>query len=333
MLDYRKGDIDMRENIFGFNGAKKVEFYNRMVANSAKATAKLYKRVLINMIDVVERENKKEWMDFSEDMVDASFFSLNSTSKMGLQSYLSIIKDYLSATTPKDNIRHKGYDYTIQLGADDMEKYINRAGEDMRYLTPNEFEELVVDGIGDPLGKAIMILLYNGVKGEDFNDICNIKVNDIDLDTGIVVYGGNKLLKLNDKYTNIFREAIKSDSYIVYDYNGVSTKISDFAFSKEGYFIRRRVHPKKQGDIIEKPDKGYITRLLGDFMKGIKNSYLTGQSCYNSGTVLRMLEWCNMKVPTTSQWSKYKEKTGATISLNTSQTVAKIFLRKLGEES
>lgn len=309
---------------------KKRDFLLMINKNKPTKTTKLYLSVLKNVVDEAEKINKREWMNFTHEMVDSAFVEIQSTSKIALQSYLSIIKHYLSSTTPQTDEVKMGHRYTMDLTKDDLGQYINSMGEQYRYVTPKELKDMIENKPMDSLCKSLFVLLYLGVKGKGFNEICSIMDRDIDLKTGEIKVDGKVLCVIPSEYIEYFEETMDEELYIRYDTDGEILTTSNVN-TDSPYFVKRRIG--KSTDCDAAPDSTLISNTLVDAKKSIKNPYITPISIYLSGEAYRLIQRCGMKMPTNQDLKAFREETGSTLSFVSMKTVCGILLEKLGIET
>lgn len=310
---------------FKFKENEKKEFLLKDIDKRPIKTVEFY-IAGIKYLNKAEEDNGREWEDFTPTMLNDALYDMNATSLNSLQAITTVIKDYLQDTTVQTIDAKDGYINTIELNGDTLKQYVDVAGQELRYITHEEFDDIIFNQAGDPMGKSIFILLYHGVKGTGFKDIYELKVKDINFNTG-EVYRDKKLLAVIPmKYMDIMKEATEEENFIVYDKNGNIEKEKQLT-SPTGFFIRR---VKWGVRMYQNPDRTLIARLIKDYCQSINNNYVDGQSVYNSGDVYRLIEHCGMKMPTNKQWREWKEITGSTLSYATTFTAAEIILKKLG---
>lgn len=316
---------------FAYRKEEKINFLLNVNENSPEKTTKLYMSIMKKTIDMAEQLNGREWMDFSKDMVDGAFIMIEAKSIITLQSYLSIIKDYLTATTPDSDNYQTGYNYTLSIDKDGLKQYINPMGERNRYVTPQEFDDMIKNRPVDPLGKSLFVLLYLGVKGKQFKEICDIKDKDIDLETGIIkARDGSILCTIPKDYITYFDQALEASYYYRYDNNGKIINESEISKASD-FFVKRRVG--KSNDKSAAPDTSLISNTMTDAQKSIRNKYITPVSIYLSGEAYRLIQRCGMKMPTNQDLKAFREETGSTLSFVSMKTVCGILLEKLGIET
>ena len=316
--------------MYRFDNELKFNFIDSIKKHREKNTVRLYE-VMLAKIDDAEIINGYELKYFNEKEIDLFFITLNAKSKSSLNTYLSILKDYLTFTTDYDNTLMTGFNYVMQMSGNDLEQFINVVGIEMRYITPKELSEIISIPIGDALCKAITILLFHGIKGEVFSDILNIKTEDVDIENGIIYKGVDVLFNIPKEYLHIFKESISGNKFIEWNVDGKIKR--ELELVDNGYLIRRNINPRRDFDFTAKPDKNLLNRRMLQYYESIGYPYLSVQSIYNSGIVYRMLEYNNFEQLDYRVIEEYLSLTGENISYNTAIGVSKVLLKKLKGET
>ena len=315
--------------MYRFDNELKLNFIDGIRKNRKKNTVRLYE-VLLSKIDEAEIINRCELKYFNEKQIDSFFITLNAKSKSSLNTYLSILKDYLTFTTEYDNTLMTGFNYVMEMSGNDLEQFINTIGIEMRYITPKELSEIISIPIGDALCKVITILLFHGIKGEAFSDILNIKIEDIDIDNGVIYKGTDVLFNIPKEYLQIFKEAILGNKFVEWNVDGKIKR--ELELVDNGYLIRRNINPRRDFDFTAKPDKNLLNRRMLQYYESIGYPYLSVQSIYNSGIVYRLLEYNNFEPLDYRVIEEYLNLSGENISYNTSICISKVLLKKLKGE-
>lgn len=328
---------------FTFRGDVKRKFltnvWKKSKENNTSKTISLYISVVAGIIEEEERKNKKEWMNFIEDQVDDAFINMDATSIITLQSYLTIIKDYLAATTPDGDILLRGFDYTINLTKQDMIRngYIDNYGEREQFLTEKELDDIVLNGYGDCNAKIIAILLFNGVKGEKFSDIGNIRDVDVDINNKVIYkQNGEVLCEIDDKYLHLFEELLHKEHYHVYDANGKIKKTAEYAHpvsenKVEGLpFLKRTKY--RNNNSLEPIDQPIIGKRIAELGESVKNYYINPTSIYNSGLVYKLLKENDFNEVSFSDLEKFREEENVKLSFANMKRITRVLLDKIREE-
>ena len=315
--------------MYRYDNELKLNFIDSIKNYREKNTVRLYE-VLLSKIDDAEIINGCELKYFNEKQIDSFFIALNAKSKSSLNTYLSILKDYLTFTTDYDNTLMTGFDCIMKMSGNDLEQFINTIGIEMRYITPKELSEIISIPIGDALCKAITILLFHGIKGEAFSDILNIKVEDIDIENAVIYKGTDVLFNIPKEYLHIFKEAILGNKFVEWNVDGKIKR--ELELVDNGYLIRRNINPRRDFDFTAKPDKNLLNRRMLQYYESIGYPYLSVQSIYNSGIVYRLLEYNNFEPLDYRVIEEYLNLSGENISYNTSICISKVLLKKLKGE-
>ena len=315
--------------MYRFDNELKLNFIDGIRKNRKKNTVRLYE-VLLSKIDEAEIINRCELKYFNEKQIDSFFIALNAKSKSSLNTYLSILKDYLTFTTEYDNTLMTGFNYVMEMSGNDLEQFINTIGIEMRYITPKELSEIISIPIGDALCKVITILLFHGIKNEAFSDILNIKIEDIDIENGVIYKGTDVLFNIPKEYLQIFKESISGNKFVEWNVDGKIKR--ELELVDNGYLIRRNINPRRDFDFTAKPDKNLLNRRMLQYYESIGYPYLSVQSIYNSGIVYRLLEYNNFEPLDYRVIEEYLSLSGENISYNTSICISKVLLKKLKGE-
>lgn len=314
--------------MYRYDNELKLNFIDSIKNYREKNTVKLYE-VMLAKIDDAEIINGCELKYFNEKQIDSFFITLNAKSKSSLNTYLSILKDYLTFTTEYDNTLMTGFNYVMEMSGNDLDQFINTIGIEMRYITPKELSEIISIPIGDALCKAITILLFHGIKGEAFSDILNIKIEDIDIENGVIYKGVNVLFNIPKEYLHIFKQSISGNKFVEWTVDGKIKR--ELELVDNGYLIRRNINHRRNFDFTAKPNKNLLNRRMLQYYESIGYPYLSVQSIYNSGIVYRMLEYNNFEPLDYRVIEEYLSLSGENISYNTAIGVSKVLLKKLKE--
>ena len=315
--------------MYRYDNELKLNFIDSIKNYREKNTVRLYE-VLLSKIDDAEIINGCELKYFNEKQIDSFFIALNAKSKSSLNTYLSILKDYLTFTTEYDNTLMTGFNYVMEMSGNDLEQFINTIGIEMRYITPKELSEIISIPIGDALCKVITILLFHGIKNEAFSDILNIKIEDIDIENGVIYKGTDVLFNIPKEYLQIFKESISGNKFVEWNVDGKIKR--ELELVDNGYLIRRNINPRRDFDFTAKPDKNLLNRRMLQYYESIGYPYLSVQSIYNSGIVYRLLEYNNFEPLDYRVIEEYLSLSGENISYNTSICISKVLLKKLKGE-
>lgn len=332
--------------IYEKNGAdrKKKDFLKSLLLETApedisENTIELYIYVLKNIVDKEEYQNGMEWCDFSKTMVDSKITNLEAKSPVTLYSYISIIKTYLIKTTPQGDVSKTGYDYTMGLDIEELKKFINQAAVTDRYISYKQFKDIVANKRVDAGIKALIVLLWHGIKGINYDDVLSLTVDKIDLENKkIYREDGSILWEIPQEYIKVFQDAMETNDYKYYDSTGNLVQEKGFytyeqyeMAGKPKWFIRRMPR-KRVKEWFAKPDITLVSTRVKDMRAAIGNQYIDSQSIHISGDAYRILEMNGFQPMTRQDWTIYREmRPESKISLNTAKLACDVILEKINK--
>ena len=337
-----KAMIEKIPFIYDENGAdrKKKDFLKTLLLeNTPENSMEMYIHVLRNIVDTEEYENNMEWCNFSKTMVDARITNLQAKSPITLYSYISIIKTYLMRTTPQGDVAKTGYEYTMSLDIEDLKEFINKAAVTDRYISYKQFEEIVANDKVDAGIKALIVLLWHGIKGTNYDDILSLTIDNIDLENRkIYKEDGSILWVIPKEYVKIFKDAMETNDYKYYDSTGKLVQEKGFhtyeEYEKAGqpkWFIRRMPRTRVK-TWFAKPDITLISTRVKNMRDAIGNQYIDSQSIHNSGEAYRILEMNGFNEMVRQDWVTYRElRPESRISLNTAKLACDVILAKINK--
>ena len=314
---------------FAYKTEEKIKFLLKDVETRPIKTITFY-IAGIRYLNKAEEDNGREWEDFTPTMLDNALYAIDATSLNSLCSITTVIRDYLFETRVQTIEDKYAYKRTMTLTSEELEGYVNTAGQELKYLIPSEFDDIIFNRPGDSMCKSIFILLYYGVKGKSFKDIQELKIENINFETGEIYNdNGDLLATIPKRYIYVLKEASEEELFTMYNVDG-SIKRQKILIQPTGYLLRTVQWRTTKN---KKPTKLLISNMLDEYLSCIGNEYVTGQSIYNSGEVYRFLKHYGIERPTGKmgkEWREWRELTGSTLSYATMFSASKIILKKLG---
>lgn len=247
------------------------------IEEQKKGTVIFYKYVF-QISSTTEDKLNKDIYDFKDHELRSLLNSYKNGSITSAQSVKSVLKQYL------DYCVHNGYIEVNLLqdlsGYDDLIQFVDKTAQEQKYISREQFEELIIKSINFQ-DKFSIAMPWYGFKGEKNCEIINLKVSDVnEAETTIYIENRNKIYKIDDYLMNIIIGAIKEDEYkkllLIEDsksHNNINCKIypNDYVMRVSGKQVNE---PAKQINVISR-----LNRIREDF----GNEYLTTTSILNSG--------------------------------------------------
>lgn len=199
--------------IFRIEQDKKLNYIEYIKQRNETKTFELYKK-LIDKLD--EYEEYKGVLARNMTKIDfLNFFTmLNSSSLSVLFTYKSAINSYLIYDSDIQQFT-MGILELAKITPDELISCINKNAESMQFITEEEYYKILRGDKGNWQDKLVLVLLWNGIKGErNFDEILNLKNEDVDLKNHSI-YVNNRVVKLDtDLELEIIKNAMEEKVYI-----------------------------------------------------------------------------------------------------------------------
>ncbi|MGL6174883.1 MAG: hypothetical protein ACRC1P_09800 [Cellulosilyticaceae bacterium] len=259
--------------------------YLNKIKNTMMERSYILVRATLKKLDLYEEKAGMSIRQMNEVYVEDMLKSFDSGSSNSLVVMFNIIKNYVFdyvATTKNDCI---GFTTLDSMTMDQVAACVSKNKANTKYLTYNEYMDIVNDELLDPQAKVIFVLIWNGIRGKEYADLRNVKESDVDVD--------NKTIKVNDRvYTfskkemEVIEEAIYTYEYTVFDQEGnVSkhNKLEDTA----GYLVKRAISKINYG---EEPTSETIVKVRIKNLADQLGINTTGLSVEISSRVWHIME-------------------------------------------
>ena len=211
----------------------------------------------------------------------------------------------------------KGLSYTTTCGyISILNKILNKESNENRF-SMSEYEadikskgymkkeELIdiINMLDSDQDKFILMALFNGIAGKQLSELINLKINQVDLDKGIINLD-DRVVYMDEDFKKITRAAIEQKKGIVISCDEFSLSKLEYDFNMDSeYVIKVRPYYKNNYGLSTISYAGIRTRLydIGDYL-GVD---IIASSIEKSGYLYRMdkagKEWTVAKA---REWSK-----------------------------
>jgi integrase len=234
----------------------------------------------------------KDIYDFNREELDSLFFVFDSKSKDSVASRISIISKYIDFAIEQGFLK-TGINLTKNfVGQEYYEKFVSKVAERKKYLSKEQFEDLLEFCVNDQ-DRAIFVLLYEGARGRQeeensLEELINLKLSDCNLETNEVTLtrnnGETRTIVVSNETMEILKFADAQEKYL--KSNG---EVSDWMKAKKNdkMMLHQNGHILKPtgitdfGLISEQSIKQRITGIR----KRYGNPFITISSIWYSGMV------------------------------------------------
>lgn len=309
---------------FYVDNEKKVMYLKNLKINYKTKT---YNRYLIglNKLDSFEKEknlsasnmNKYDFIEFLS--------SYNSSSLNSLYSYKSEISSYLKFIKSNNQFE------VDEINQYDLTECINFNAES--FITEKEYHDILENKKGNWQDKLAVVLLWNKIKGKNnFNNLLNIKISDVDLYNKTINDNG-KITHLQEFEIEIVKKAINEQVYIrtTKEKNEISEVKVDFLTGD--YLVKATVGTTNK--MVETNQCTYGTfknRMNKYFNLVLKKTGLTNARVFKSSVFYYMLRDFGRKL-TTSEMEEYAANKNIEFTPSNCYRIQDIMYEKMEKEN
>lgn len=230
-----------------------------------------------------ERLFNKDLFEFSTNELDQLFKSFSSISYHGMASRISIVIKYI------DYCIRNGYsDNSLNLAKgfysrEKQEEYVNKIAQDKKFIDEEQLK-LIEDFCVNSQDALIFRLLFESVKGENLEELINLKISDCDFDSNTLLLtknsGENRMLLVSDTCMDLIQEA--SSQKIYYKNNGevkINIRAEQCGLAASDYILR----PCSKERL--KISQSVLNHRLKKIAELYDNPYLTPTNIWFSGMI------------------------------------------------
>lgn len=218
---------------------KRRDFLKTITTDSTRRAFEL----IFNKVKPFEEDIEKTIEDMNyEELLELLNNVLVGKSVESTNVKLSNVRKYLKFTGNKE---------ILKLNKDDVKRAVENMSKgnelDIRYISDKELNK-AMNRLDNDIDRAIIMLIHNGVYGNMITELQNLKVKDIDLESGTITLP-NRKVKLNERDTEILREGMTQvEYYQVAKSNGTESAIESFHFNMESEYLIKTKPTKRTDD-------------------------------------------------------------------------------------
>lgn len=268
-----------------------------------------------DVVKMMEEKRDKDLYEFSRDELLQLIGELNPSSPQAAITQLSVIRKYIDFAIVNGYLT-TGINFANLIKPEDIDGVVNKQAMELKYVTKEEIID-ITNSLNNAIDAALLMLLFEGIKGERLSEITNLKKEDVNYNNNELKLIDNnnniRYKKVSDKTINILNEASKQIDYLVI----VDTAKRSLEFVKQlqdtDYIIRttsiKDNNPAKYRTLLAK---------LRSIKNELGNPYLTVTSIWESGMInyaKEMMEQNNITELTTEHYKKISKWAGRSESL------------------
>jgi integrase len=268
----------------------KYNFYNenlkkRFLEEKPTQTQNFYGYVLSKACNM-EELLQKDIHDFTLNELITLRQSYNNRSFTVVLSIKSVLTQYIDFCIEQGYVKSK-INYLKGVGGkEDIIKYVDNIAKNKKFISEEELYE-IENLCYNAQDAVIFNLLFNGVKGENSEELINLKILDCDFTNNTLILtkmnGDSRTIKVSDRTMELIKDAINQDKYFKNNGEECAAKAQTWNIIETEYVVRtagKTADKAKPSNIISRINK--IKTFWG-------NPYLTVTSIWYSG----MLNYAN----------------------------------------
>ena len=219
--------------------------------------------LLFKKIDDYEKEKGLVFEEFTEEQfIEFTKEKLIGKSGASANVKVNLLKKYINSLG-KDFVKLKRNDL-MKMTEDKLNQTSEQNESDIKYVEWKELDKNI-NKIENAIDIAIIYLLRYGVSGNQFIELRNLKVDDIDLYNKIV-HLKDRDVEIDDKVADILKDAIRQDKYVTMVHNEDAVKLNDYDFNMNcEYLIKQRPMDRNDGGLDPYGFSGFTAKTYRIF--------------------------------------------------------------------
>ena len=255
-----------------YNAKQKQDF----IDSYAGITADNFIQNLFKKCEVIEKELGKDVCNFLKPEILRLFTFFNSSTSQILIVYRSYLRQYTdyccSNGLSKDNINH--YE---EVSVEEVRNCVNQYYKNRIYLSPESVQE-IISCLDNPIDKYVILALYEGIKGENYEELIKMRIQDVNFETKEVKLCSGRTLILSEQLVDIIQKA-----------NNITTcyirkKERSFPESMQDYILKV-YNEQDQNSLTSDQMQSRVFRKMNAIKKELNTPELTAPRLINSGMI------------------------------------------------
>lgn len=154
----------------------------------------------------------KDVSEFNSDEVYDLLSTSNSKSRRKLQSDCIYLNNYYMWCKEENLVISFDNPFDKRFVEAFIDKIIPKEQLNDKYFSRERFEEYK-NSVIDSTNKFLMECFFNGISGEDYSDISNLKMSDLDFDKKEVQLKSGRIIKVDREFINLMIQANDETQY------------------------------------------------------------------------------------------------------------------------
>jgi hypothetical protein len=236
-------------------------------------------KLTFNKTELVERQHNKDLSEFIRPDVVDLLKSFNSKSKRRLQVLCKYFSDYYNWCKSEGLVTDPVNQYDRLMTESIINDVIPSEALNNKYFTE---EDLIgyMDNVPDVTNKFIMYGIFNGIRGDNYDNLVNAKIEDYDPVTKTLKLKSGLVIKVNSLLYNLMWQA-DDDTHYYADGIEKESRFRKFEYLRTGYIIKPTINGGDNSPVL----RGIIHGRLATIKKQVGNEFISGSTLYKNGLV------------------------------------------------
>ncbi|WP_434579212.1 phage lytic cycle repressor MrpR family protein [Thermoanaerobacterium thermosaccharolyticum] len=191
------------------------ELKNRFMEQYLDSTKMAYE-IIFKKTAKTEEQLGKDLCNFNFSEIDGLLYSMGAKTIESLVSAVSVLSGYTDFCILEGYVPTKMNYYRQFTDKELLKKYLNRFALRKMYLKNKEELQLIKSRCDNAQDKVIFALLWEGVMGENLEELVNLKVEDVDFENNRIHIEGKheRIMTVERDTINSIQDAIEEKYYI-----------------------------------------------------------------------------------------------------------------------
>jgi len=258
----------------------------------------------------MEKELNKDIYAFNIDEVNNIFIVLETGTDKSIDTQRSSLIKYV------DFCIQQGFVPTMinlfrMHGVEGRKKYVNQIAKEKKFISKDEIIKMTDDCVNKQ-DKLLSLLLFEGVYGIKFDELVNLKEEDVDFDNNILNLirddGNERQLKISDKLVSIIKDSLIETEYLPNNGKSTTGKKKTNILLNTGYILRPTKHAENEGKLKPIVINSRVKRVVNWY----GNPYLNPRNIWLSGmlNMAKEIKSLNGKELTREDYEKINDQYG-----------------------
>lgn len=255
------------------------ELKNRFMEQYPDSTKMAYE-IIFRKTAKTEEQLGKDLCNFNFSEIDGLLYSIGAKTVESLVSAVSVLSGYTDFCILEGYVPTKMNYYRQFTDKELLKKYLNRFAVKNMYLKDKQELQLIKNVCENAQDEVVFALLWEGVMGENLNELVNLKISDVDFENNKIRISGKhkRVITVESDTIASIQDAIEERYYIRRSNIGAD---SNMLLNETSYVLRPVVRKISEEKIKPNVIRSRVMRIAELY----NNPYITPTNIQRSGMI------------------------------------------------